>query len=81
MAKPLLTIEQAKTLSRMAEEFILVFDSDAAGSTASERSIDMLREVGIYPKIGAASIEMIAPAASANPNALPFDESPTADFI
>jgi len=46
-----LTMNHAKTLQRFTSNFMLVFDSDAAGSLATERSIELLKELGIYPKI------------------------------
>ncbi len=46
-----LTINQMKALQRLTSEFVLVFDADSAGSAASDKSIDMLREIGIYPKV------------------------------
>ena len=46
-----LTINHAKVLQRFTSNFILVFDSDAAGSLATERSIELLGQIGIYPRI------------------------------
>lgn len=50
-----LTANQAKLVRRYTNNFILVFDSDAAGSLASERSIELLKELDIYPKIAVLS--------------------------
>ncbi len=46
-----LTVDHVKTLQRFTEEIVLVFDSDAAGAAAAERSIDIVRGCGLYPKI------------------------------
>lgn len=46
-----LTVNHAKVLQRSTANFILVFDSDTAGSLATERSIELLGQIGIYPKI------------------------------
>ncbi len=46
-----LTNDQVRLLARYTNNFVLVFDSDAAGSAANERSIELLRGSGIYPKI------------------------------
>lgn len=45
------TIDQAKILSRYCEAVILCFDSDQAGEKATERSIQIMREVDIPIKI------------------------------
>ncbi|MCX5749946.1 MAG: DNA primase [Candidatus Saganbacteria bacterium] len=49
------TINQVKSLQRLTDNITLVFDSDAAGSQATERSIDILKEIGIYPKVAVLS--------------------------
>jgi len=46
-----LTSSHAKTLQRITNNFSLVFDSDNAGSLATERSISLLRELDIYPRV------------------------------
>ncbi len=46
-----LTTSHAKILQRLTNNFFLVFDSDNAGSLATERSIALLRELEIYPKV------------------------------
>ena len=46
-----LTAAHAKLLQRLTANFVLVFDSDAAGSQATERSISLLGDIAIYPKI------------------------------
>ncbi|MEK7376811.1 MAG: toprim domain-containing protein, partial [Candidatus Margulisiibacteriota bacterium] len=46
-----LTNTQIKLLQRYTNNIVLVFDSDAAGATASERSIEALGEMGIFPKV------------------------------
>ncbi len=46
-----LTAGHIKNLSRLTNNFYLVFDSDAAGEKASDRSIEMLRDQGMYPKV------------------------------
>mgnify|MGYP000898293788 FL=1 len=46
-----LTSSHAKTLQRLTDNFYLVFDGDNAGSLATERSISLLKELDIYPKV------------------------------
>lgn len=46
-----LTSSHAKTLQRLTNNFSLVFDSDKAGSMATDRTISLLREIEIYPKV------------------------------
>ena len=46
-----LTPLQIKALGRLAEEFVLVFDSDEAGAEASRRTIDLMRDMDLYPKV------------------------------
>ena len=43
-----LTTDQARLLKRYAENVILAFDADAAGETATLRSIDLLVETGLH---------------------------------
>src|SRR3989338_3864547 len=43
-----LTTDQARLLKRYAENAILAFDADAAGETATLRSIDLLVETGLH---------------------------------
>jgi DNA primase len=43
-----LTVDQARLLKRYAENVILAFDADAAGETATLRSIDLLVETGLH---------------------------------
>lgn len=46
-----LTMNQVKVLRKFSENIVLIFDSDSAGSLATERSIEMLSVLGIYPKV------------------------------
>lgn len=46
-----LTSSHARTLQRFTGNFSLVFDGDRAGELATDRTISMLRELEIYPKI------------------------------
>lgn len=46
-----LTIEQIRTLKRYTKNITLIFDSDKAGELASLRSLDLLIEEDITPKI------------------------------
>jgi len=46
-----LTIDQARLLKRYAEHVILAFDADAAGETATLRSIDLLVETGLHVQV------------------------------
>jgi len=45
------TSEQANLLARYAENVLLAYDSDGAGVKAALRSIGILREVGLAPKV------------------------------
>lgn len=45
-----LTTNQAKILSRLAEEITLLFDSDAAGSRATLKALEVLLPMGVLPK-------------------------------
>jgi DNA primase len=45
-----LTANQAKILSRLAEEITLLFDSDAAGSRATLKALEVLLPMGALPK-------------------------------
>ncbi len=47
-----LTEEQVLLLGRYAEEIVLVFDSDTAGSAATIRSISLLLKTNLHIKIG-----------------------------
>ncbi|MGI6264011.1 MAG: DNA primase [Acutalibacteraceae bacterium] len=42
-----LTAENARLIARYADEVILIFDADAAGQKATQRSIGILRQTGI----------------------------------
>ncbi len=42
-----LTVENARLLARYADEVILIFDADAAGQKATQRSIGILRDTGV----------------------------------
>lgn len=46
-----LTLNQAKLLQRFAKEVILAFDCDSAGGTATERSVELLRSLGLNVKV------------------------------
>lgn len=46
-----LTPNQIRILQRYAKDFYLTFDSDSAGSAATERTITLLKSFEIYPKI------------------------------
>ena len=46
-----LTPEQAKLLSRMAETVVLCFDTDAAGTVAASRAVDVLAAAGVPARI------------------------------
>jgi len=46
-----LSMNQVKALQRFTENMVLVFDSDAAGSSATDRSIELLKQAGIYPRV------------------------------
>lgn len=46
-----LTPLQIKALGRLCPELVLVFDSDEAGAEASRRTIDLMREMELYPKV------------------------------
>lgn len=46
-----LTPQHAKLLKRYAEKVIICFDADLAGSTAAQRSIDILREFDLSVKV------------------------------
>lgn len=45
------TAEQGRLLARWAEEVVLAFDADAAGRSATERGLDVLREVGLNVRV------------------------------
>jgi DNA primase len=42
-----LTVEQCRTLARYAQQVVLIFDGDAAGSTAALRGIEVLLGLGL----------------------------------
>ncbi|MCX5726801.1 MAG: DNA primase [Candidatus Saganbacteria bacterium] len=46
-----LTLNQAKLLQRFAKEVVLAFDCDSAGGTATERSIELLRGLGLAVRV------------------------------
>lgn len=46
-----LTSQQAKLLSRYAQEVIICYDSDTAGQTAAMRAIDILKEANLAVKV------------------------------
>lgn len=46
-----LTEEQARLLSRYTKTVIVCYDADAAGQTASQRAIDILKKAGLRVKI------------------------------
>lgn len=45
-----LTLEHAKTIKRFTKNVILLFDGDSAGQAASERSLPILLQEGLYVK-------------------------------
>lgn len=45
------TSEQARTLSRWAQEVVLAFDADLAGRSAADRGLDLLTEAGLQVKV------------------------------
>lgn len=45
-----LTLEQAKILSRLTKNIIVLFDGDAAGQTAAVRALPVLFQAGLLPK-------------------------------
>ena len=54
LAAPLgtaLTLSQCKLLARFAENIVLAFDSDAAGSLAAERAAELLQNEGLTVKV------------------------------
>ncbi|MCM1480570.1 MAG: DNA primase, partial [Muribaculaceae bacterium] len=46
-----LTQEQARLMSRYAEEIVIAYDSDGAGQNATHKAINLLSEVGVRTKI------------------------------
>lgn len=46
-----LTVDHIKLLTRHTQNIIALFDNDNAGQTASMRSIKLMLEQGIYPKV------------------------------
>ena len=46
-----LTSEQAKIISRYANEVVICYDSDEAGQKAASRAIDLLRPTGVLIKV------------------------------
>jgi DNA primase len=46
-----LTAEQARCLRRFAEEVVLLFDGDAAGSAAAARSFPVFAEAGVFADV------------------------------
>lgn len=46
-----LTADQAHLLRRVAEDVVLVYDGDAAGQKAAVRSLQVLREAGLQPRV------------------------------
>ena len=45
-----LTIDQCRILAKMTKNVTVLFDGDSAGQMASERSLPLLFEAGLYPK-------------------------------
>lgn len=45
-----LTLDQCRILAKMTKNVIVLFDGDAAGQAAAERSLPILFEAGLYPK-------------------------------
>lgn len=45
-----LTLDQCRMVSRMTKNVVVLFDGDAAGQAAAERSLPILFESGLYPK-------------------------------
>lgn len=46
-----LTASQCKLLSRYCDTIILAYDADAAGGTAAERSVELMRDQGLKVKV------------------------------
>ncbi|HSA58063.1 MAG TPA: DNA primase [bacterium] len=46
-----LTEKQVRSLKRLTENFILLFDGDAAGEKASERALEIFLPLGISPRV------------------------------
>ncbi|QQR81618.1 MAG: DNA primase [Deltaproteobacteria bacterium] len=46
-----LTEQQIRYLSRLSENFILIFDGDAAGQKASARALELFLPLGILPRV------------------------------
>lgn len=46
-----LTPEQARLMARYAKEVVICYDADAAGQTASNRAIGILKEVGLSVRV------------------------------
>ena len=46
-----LTTDHIKLLTRHTQNIVALFDNDSAGQTASLRSIKLMLEQGIYPKV------------------------------
>lgn len=45
-----LTIDQCRILSKLTQNVIVLFDGDSAGQAATEKSLPLLFEAGLYPK-------------------------------
>ncbi len=45
-----LTLDQCRILSKMTQNVVVLFDGDAAGQAAAERSLPILFEAGLYAK-------------------------------
>ncbi len=46
-----LTAEQARTIRRQADEVVVVFDGDSAGTAAAARSFPVFTDAGLWPKM------------------------------
>lgn len=45
-----LTLDQCRILSKLTQNVIVLFDGDSAGQVATEKSLPLLFEAGLYPK-------------------------------
>lgn len=45
-----LTLDQCRILSKLTQNVIVLFDGDSAGQAATEKSLPLLFEAGLYPK-------------------------------
>lgn len=45
-----LTLDQCRILSKLTQNVIVLFDGDSAGQAATEKSLPLLFETGLYPK-------------------------------